>query len=179
MPAPRLAGWPLVALLVFGYVACQIGFGVRSKRLPADAPDVKFGYSSADLRETFDAWQAEGRSFYCRTQLLLDVPFPLIYGSLFASLSVRLMGCRGGRAWAVVPAMGAAADLSENAALVWMAANDAVPEAAVAWASASTQVKFVLFGLSLLQVGVLAVWAWLRPCPEPASGRAPGGAAPG
>lgn len=147
-----LARWPVVALLLVGFLACQQGFTWRHRQLgDAETPDARGWYTPDEIRDVFEAWGAERRSLYAWTEVTLDAVFPPIYGTLFAVLTARLFRV-GGRRWlVVVPLVGAAADLLENitaAALAWTFDGRASP---VTWAAACfTAVKTACFVGSLL-----------------------------
>src|SRR5437879_2395351 len=109
-----LATWPVVALLVVGFLLCQMGFAWRHKALGPthEVPDARLWYTPDDVRTFFDQIGDCGRQLYAFTQVTLDLANPLLYGTLFAVLIVRLFGSRYP---GLVPLPVAAADLLENA----------------------------------------------------------------
>jgi hypothetical protein len=153
-----LATWPVVALLVVGFIACQLGFDLR-KSVLGRAPDGRFWYTPDEVRNQFEDWGAGHRALYAWTEVTLDLFFPLIYGTLFAALLARLFREGRLRGAVMVPIAAAAADLLENATLAFLAWSYDGRPSPLAWAAACfTAVKSVCFGASwlLLLAGGLA-----------------------
>lgn len=82
---------------------------------PGESLDGRWtGYCVAEATTYLENLGPKGRSLYASTQLTLDLAFPLLYGSLFALLSVRCL-CRNISRWFVyLPVAMALADWSEN-----------------------------------------------------------------
>lgn len=160
-----LATWPVVSLLLVGFLACQSGFDWRHRALGhAETPESLKWYTPGEICKLFEEWGDDRLALYAWTEVTLDLAFPLIYGTLFAVLIARLFQVGQWR-WAVmVPLCGAAVDLMENAttaALAWSYIYNK-QESPVAWAAACfTVVKIVCFvvsGLLLLGGGVAGLW---------------------
>lgn len=170
----RLATWPAVAVLVVVFIACQQGFTWRQHALGPDmaTPDARFGYTPGEIRDLFESWGPERRVLYARTEVTLDVVFPLTYGGLFGALAARLFR-RGPWRWAVmVPVVTATADLAENGTLAVLAWQYDGQESPAVWAAAGfTVLKVVGFVLSLLLL--LGGGAFGRCCGAARPGTAP------
>lgn len=114
------------------------------------------GYDMAQARAYLEALTDEGRRLWFGPIRWLDTVFPLLMGTLLASLIWRL-----GRPWlSPVPFAYTAADLWENARVREMidAGSDGLTSAMVEGASAVTQGKFALLAMS-----VALLWAvWRR-----------------
>lgn len=148
-----LATWPMVALLVVGFILCLQGFAWRQRQLgsAAEVPDVRFGYSPEEIRAVFENWGPDGRRLYAVSQLTLDVAFPVIYATLFAICISRLYPMGWAKVLVLIPAFAGVADLGENlllAALAWT--HDGGVSAWVWVATALTVLKFGAFVVSLL-----------------------------
>ena len=80
-------------MLLFAlFCLCAGVFELRSRALgyANKALDGRWrGYSPEDVRKFFEAIGEDGRRLYARTERTLDVAFPIIYGSLFATLLTR------------------------------------------------------------------------------------------
>ena len=165
-----LATWPVVALCVVGFIACQQGFAWRQNALgtSSDVPDVRFGYTPGEIRDLFESWGADRRELYAWTQVTLDLILPLIYGTLFAVLTARLFRGELSR-WAVlVPMFAALADLLENATLAFLAWSYDGRESPLAWVAAGfTVVKFIGLGFALVLLLVGGVAGLFRDPAEP------------
>jgi hypothetical protein len=149
--ASAVAGWPAVALLFATYALCDIGFGLRAKALAActKVPDATWGYTSQELHTLLASYGPPGRNLYAVTEWTLDLVFMLAYTGLFAAFLARLYSKPAARRLVVVPLLGLAADLAENAQLAyfaWTFQDDVTADSSVA--SLTTRVKMILFALS-------------------------------
>ncbi|HWT02429.1 MAG TPA: hypothetical protein VN256_19410 [Pyrinomonadaceae bacterium] len=160
----EMATWPRVVLLVALSLLIMGGFELRMKELgyANTSPDTRWrGYSSEDVRKFFHDIGKDGRRLYAGTQRTLDVAFPLVYGSLFASLIILLYGPRGARYLVLAPVSAAVMDLAENAVLSHLALRfeEGSPPPVKA-ASIFTMLKWALcvISLGLIIVGVWAAW---------------------
>lgn len=173
-----LATWPIVSLLLVGFLACQQGFDWRQKKLAyTSTPDVRGWYSPDDIRDLFGKWGSDRLSLYAWTEVTLDLVFPPVYGLLFATLTAQLFPT-GPWGWLViVPLAGAVADLSENvtmASLAWTfddQKSPAVWAVAVRAAACFTAVKIACFVASclILLAGGVAGLGHSPTLPMPAS----------
>ncbi len=144
----------LLALALVGYLVCQMLFGWRSERLGTSPsiPDVRWnGYSHEDIATLFGTWGDARRLLYARTQVTLDLVFPVCYGLLFAVLTARLYPAPGWHWLLIVPLVAGLADLVENLVL----AGVAFTQGSGTWglvpvASWATRLKFLAFTLSLV-----------------------------
>ena len=161
----QVATWPWVALLFTFFLLCLWGFEWRQKKLGYGNRilDGRSRYSPKDVRQFFQAIGADGRRLYAITELTLDVLFPLIYGSLFAALILRLYEGGVARSLVLVPLVLIAADLAENVTVAIMASrfNGQDPPLAKV-AVIFTVLKRLLFISSLLLIFFGAVRALLR-----------------
>jgi hypothetical protein len=117
----------------------------------SEVPDARFGYTPGEIRSLFEDWGVGRRELYARTEVTLDLAFPLVYGTLFAVFSARLFR-KGLWRWALlVPLSGALADLIENFMIAYLAwSYDGHESPLVRAAACFTEVKFVCFVASLL-----------------------------
>jgi hypothetical protein len=149
----NLGTWPFVALLVVVFILCQQGFVWRQRALGglSEVPDARFGYTPREIRNLFEDWGVGRRELYARTEVTLDLAFPLVYGTLFAVFSARLFR-KGLWRWALlVPLSGALADLIENFMIAYLAwSYDGHESPLVRAAACFTEVKLVCFIASLL-----------------------------
>lgn len=149
----------LLCWLVVG-VLCVVGFEWRGRKLKHETPDsLKLG-STADLvHEALDRLGTSGRSLYVRTQLSLDLIFPVAYVS-FLAMAIRL-SWKNDNAWlTAMPLAAGIADYCENVIAAYLAATfgktKPVLEAATATA---TNIKFAFLcaSLGLVLLGVIAL----------------------
>lgn len=157
----RLASWQVVALLFVLFVLCAQGFELRRQKLGFEntALDGRGWYSAEEARDFFHNIKEEGRQLYYTTELTLDLLFPLVYGTLFASLIVRVYDGESAKYLAPVPLLAAVFDVLENvtlSCLAWQFDGRASP--AARGAAVLTAVKVGLFILSF----VLILWGALR-----------------
>lgn len=171
----RIGGWPLflIEAIVAG-VFVFVLFEGRNREIeaflqrqvgPLDVvPDSHIsGYDAAWLRQYANRLTPEGREIYCRTQLLYDFAFPVVYAAVFAS--VLAIAYRGtGPAYPhfrfvlVAPAAAVVCDWAENLLLlglirgfpgdfpperVWLASSFTQ----LKWAAAFTAGAFALVGI--------------------------------
>lgn len=145
----------------------------------AGLPDFWFWYTPAQLSSLVAAWGEAGSSVYRQVLWPSDAAFALAYGAFLTALVLYLLK-KGSphRSWwytvALVPGLGAAGDLLEDALVSWFTL---VPWEPVAWvAAAATTLKWtaLVVTLGLLVVGTLGVWlSWL--VAKWRSGSPPGG----
>jgi hypothetical protein len=144
----------LLALAFVGYFVCQILFAWRSERLGTSpsTPDVRWnGYSRDEIATLFQSWGDARRLLYARTQVTLDVLFPVCYALLFAILTARLYPAHGWRWLVVVPLVAALADLVENLVLAGVAfTNGNGTWGLIPVASWATRLKFLAFTATLV-----------------------------
>jgi hypothetical protein len=148
-----LATWPFVAVLIVVFILCQLGFSWRQRALGglSEVPDARFGYTPGEIHNLFEDWGVGRRELYARTEVTLDLAFPLVYGTLFAVFSARLFRNGLWRLAVLVPLFGALADLIENFMMAFLAWSYDGHESPLVWAAACfTEVKIVCFGASLL-----------------------------
>ena len=138
-PLPRLFDRPRPGLLLMALLVATLAVGALA--LPAldtisdrgaGIFEFELAASSSDAREIVNGWGEEGRSA-ARESLLLDYPYLILYGLLFAGAcaAVSRRAERAGKpalarlgavlAWGALA--GAAADALENAALLIVAAE--------------------------------------------------------
>jgi hypothetical protein len=147
-----LATWPIVSLLLVGFIVCQQGFGWRQKKLGyTKPPDVLGWYTPTQIRHLFKSWGPSSRTLYAWTEVTLDFAFLLIYGTLFGVLLAQLFRSGWTSGLVLVPLAGAAADLAENTLLTWLVCTYDGQEHSVVWVAACfTALKIILFVASLL-----------------------------
>ncbi len=125
----------------------------------APKPDLRFGYSPAELDQLFASYGAEGRRLY-GLNLLADTPFPIfggIAGALFVLVAFRDQPWR--KVLAAIPITFLITDLIENALLFGLAqAYPPLFEPIAAVASLITQIKRTAFYLTVLLMIISALW---------------------
>jgi hypothetical protein len=168
----RLVGWP--ALLIVTVVAGLFVFVLFDGRDgeiatiqkqtvgPLDAvPDTRVsGYDAAWLRGYASRLGLEGREIYCRSQLLFDFAFPVVYAAGFG-VALALAFSRTGPAYPhfrfvlVAPALAAVFDWLENVFLYFLIRRFPAEFSSdqVQLASAFTQLKW----LAVFAAGVFAL----------------------
>src|SRR3954466_14701926 len=100
------ATWPRALLLLALFFLCVGVFELRSRALgyANKVLDGRWrGYSPEDVRAFFEAIGEDGRRLYAKTERTLDAAFPIIYGSLFATLLILLYGRLGAKYLVLVP----------------------------------------------------------------------------
>ncbi len=145
VPASRRIYWGIVALTVANFALLVLW---AAPRVSGDTGlllfDERFSYSHAEALAFLDALSDEGRAVYLLELRLLDTLFPIL---LAISLAIGLFHLS--RAWPApvrlaalaFPALGAAFDLQENAAVAGMLrigpaeVTAAMAEAASRWTS--------------------------------------------
>lgn len=167
-----LAATPLLWLTGLGMVALAAAIGWL---LGTDLPEAGFGYSVDALRHWTERAGPEGLRLYRRVSLGLDTLLPLCYAGFLVGLMRRLLAglpAATPTRWLVLlPALAALADLAENLQLVRLTLDaPALGATPVAWAAASTQLKWTLLALSLLALAGLVLrrlQAAIRPAQDP------------
>ena len=154
----RLPAWPMAALLLVGFLVCNMGFDWRSEQLGCDVKllDVRGWYTPSEARDLLERLGEGGRSLYGATEVTLDFAFPLIYGSLFGLLILQLYSESAAKWLMSVPLIAVVADLFENGLAAYLAWTFDGQASAVAWAAAVfTAVKMSAFlgAVALILVG--------------------------
>lgn len=135
-------------------------------------------YHPGVIKELAQSYGPAGRSFYAKSELTLDVVFPLAYGLLFA-LALTWAFSRAFAATSplqrlplLLPAVTVVADLCENASLVFLLTRD-VNQPVVAWLNvAANAVKWVAFDVAVLLLAFAVLrWALKRPAASAAPPR--------
>lgn len=128
----------------------------------AGLPDFWFWYSPERLSALVAAWGEAGASVYRQVLWPSDAAFALAYGAFLTALVLYLLKKANPRRWwytvALVPGVGAVADLVEDALVSWFTV---VPWDALAWVAAgATALKWsaLVVSLAVLVGGTLAVW---------------------
>lgn len=135
-----------MGLLFILFIVCTQLFGIRQKYLGKehDIPDVRFHYDAETIHKVFVAWGRDKCWLYSWTQLTLDTLFPLVYGSCFFLVLVKLFPAFVG-IWIIMVGTLVIADLGENSLLAYAATHLEQSGTYIALASYFTKVKFVLF----------------------------------
>jgi hypothetical protein len=166
-----IAIWPLMGLLIVGFMLCHRGFMWRQDLLGVSVvlPDVLTGYTPETLCRIYDEMGESGRHTYAISQATLDVVFPMVYGLLFGILITQLYDPRWARRLVLVPLIAFTFDLGENALTGWLAWTHIGKPSAWAWLAATcTWIKLVASTAMLLLVllGTTTLLA-TRPVVEP------------
>jgi hypothetical protein len=154
-----IATRPVIGLMVVLGLLAMGQFSVRDHALGpgADTLDGKYqGYTPEQAHEWLCRMGESGRDLYARTQLTLDIAFPIVYGCLWAGLLARWWPCAWARRLVWAPFLTVLADYAENiqaAYLAWTFNPDVVSPVG-RWASVATVVKWRLV---FLTVGLVAV----------------------
>jgi hypothetical protein len=150
------ATWPRALLLFALFCLCVGVFELRSRALgyAHKVLDGRWrGYSPEDVRKFFEAIGEDGRRLYARTERSLDVAFPIIYGSLFATLLVLLYGRLGAKYLVLVPLLNVLFDFGENFTLSSLALRfDGKVQPLARLAVVFTRFKSLLFSISVLLI---------------------------
>lgn len=155
------ASWQVVALLFVLFIICAQGFEWRRKQLGYENPglDSRGWYSPLEVRDFLHNIKEEGRRIYYRTELSLDLLFPLVYGALFASLITHVYVRESARFLVLVPLLAVICDVLENILLAYLAWQFDERTSPIARAAAmATAAKSGLFVLSLLLILGGALW---------------------
>jgi hypothetical protein len=161
-------------LLIAACGLCLALFNVRSAELerhaartaspcPLDSlesPDSRTGgYDAATLDALFNCWGQQGRELYAKTQVSLDLVFPLAYGLLLGLLVLNLARA-GQERLVLVPLLALSADLGENLLLAGLAWHG--PPVAPALASVALACTYAKFGLLVASLALILVLAVRR-----------------
>ncbi|MGD8570757.1 MAG: hypothetical protein PVJ39_21905 [Gammaproteobacteria bacterium] len=161
----RVPSWPMVGLLFVAFLLCDFAFGWRSDQLfsPNKVLDARGWYSPDEAKVLFERLGDEGRWLYAKTEVTLDLAFPLIYGTLFLLLTLRLYHESVAKRLMLVPLIAMVADLLENSLIAYLAWTFDGQASALTWLAAIfTAVKTAAFVGALLVIlaggikGVLA-----------------------
>lgn len=150
--------------LVLVIAVCLKQFADRNAALaPHAAPDGRFWYDADVLRGILSAFSDEQRALYARSELTLDVVFPMAYGSLLAILAAWAFAEPRSQRVVLLPLVAAASDLVENVLNAWLAsAYPDGPWALGTVAGAFTAIKWVAAGTSVLLVAGAGLRALAR-----------------
>jgi hypothetical protein len=153
-----------------GCVACVVGFTFREHLIrlhaacdPGPSPDSwRRFYTPKEVREYFDKIGSNGRDLYARTQLTLDLLFPLFYAGFLAALTARLGPPGVARFLIWLPVAAALMDVGENVMLAHLARRYNGAESGLATMTAVfTVAKWILIGVALIGLlicGLRAGW---------------------
>ncbi len=161
----KIANWPTIALLFIAFLFCSQAFAWRQQELGPQNQvlDVRFWYAPSEVKELMDNLGVEGRELYARTQVTLDLAFPLIYGSILAILVVRLYRPQSARRLILFPLLSATADVLENLTAAYLAWSFKGAETSLAWFCAGcTAAKSLLLVGSLIVVVIGGIQGLLR-----------------
>lgn len=126
----RLHAWlstartPHVLALLFAAFICVTLFVNRRQALaPHSIPDGRLWYGPAELAAMLGAFTDPQRALYARSEVTVDLLFPLCYGVLLGIWLARFYKDPPNQWHAIVPIVGALADLGENAINAYLAWN--------------------------------------------------------
>lgn len=121
-----------------------------------DVPDAQFGYSFREIFTQIDNWGTNGMVLY-RYFEVLDLIFPLVYGTMLTLLLVRVISALDAgkrlRLLVFVPLLAVLVDYFENLGIfvmLWRHPNDYELVAEIT--STLTMVKYGLIALSVLLI---------------------------
>lgn len=149
----------LALFIINAVVLGQLDKPLEALANGAPKPDLRFGYSPAELDQIFAAYGEDGRRFYA-VNLLADTPFPIfggIAGALFVLVAFR------DRTWrkilASIPLVFLVTDLIENVLLFGLSqAYPPLSESIAVIASLITQIKRAAFYMTVLLMVISALW---------------------
>jgi hypothetical protein len=159
-------GWRVMILLIanalmMGYIvplaAGILAFAANNSVLPLD---FMFFYMPAKVFEMLDKYGQAGRSVYLKTELTVDIIYPIIY-TLFFGLLISWLFQRAYpsdsnmRRWNVVPLGAWFFDLLENIVIVALLAIYPSKPAALAWLA--MLLGLVKWGFTFLSLGLILV----------------------
>jgi hypothetical protein len=144
--------WALLAvtLAVYGVLVAVVGPPMQALANGGAIPDLRItGYDAADIRALLDGAEPGFAEAYARVSLSWDRAVPVLFALTFG-YGIWIGGLP--RVFVLVPILMGLADLAENtlAARMLLAGPAALDPAHVAWASAFTVAKWVLFPVTLL-----------------------------
>jgi len=118
--------------------------------------DLYFGFSIEDVLNSLTEMQSKGREMYLLTTLLIDTPYALIYGFVYALIIVTLLQKRItkiNRYLVLTPFFISFFDLLENSGIVYFTVNypNILPFTAI-FVSVFNQLKWIFATITLLIV---------------------------
>ena len=124
---------------------CVLIFGQVIERLGTNLLDSYDTYDYAEVMRVFMVYGEDGRVLYTYSALILDMIFPLAYGTFFAGLLMRYRIHR----WAIIAVyvliLGLLVDFAENTQFaLLLTAYPAITPEAVNMAAATTELKWLL-----------------------------------
>jgi hypothetical protein len=122
----------------------------------AGKPDLRFGYTPADVAALLDRYGPDGRRAYA-VGLVIDTVYPVALGAATILLAARAWAGRARWTWAA-PLTFAVLDVVENALFgIALASHPVLPSGLLVVASAVTRVKLVAFPPTVAVAVVAAV----------------------
>ena len=122
------------------------------------------GYTPTDVDDLFAKLGADGRKFYAKSEVSLDLVFPFTYGALLIMLAWRLSRPPWRSIVVVLAALTVAADLTENGLISYLAftySDQVQPLAEVA--NLATLTKWYLLAAAVVGLGVGALVKLCKP----------------
>tara|TARA_B100001029_G_scaffold39132_1_gene30246 strand:- start:4133 stop:4633 length:501 start_codon:yes stop_codon:yes gene_type:complete len=144
-----------VLLIFILTTICGIGFQLVPYNVNENMLDLKFGFNSLDVEQTFINLGDEGRKYYIYSSLILDTFFPIFYVSLFIGIFINL---NISKIFIFIPLSGGLLDLGENIQIsLLMSSLATANEYLIFSASAFNQLKWLLIYLTifLIIIGIL------------------------
>ena len=149
----------LALFIINAVVLGQLDKPLEALANGAPKPDLRFGYSPAELDQIFAAYGEAGRQFYA-LNLLVDTPFPIfggIAGALFVLVAFRDWPWR--KVLAAIPLAFLVTDLIENVLLLGLSqVYPPLSEPIAVAASLITQIKRAAFYMTVLLMVISALW---------------------
>ena len=160
----RLATRRVVIPAMLAALLCVAAFQWRDARLAGlELLDTRQWYTpeqAAALFGALDRLDPRARAVYARTEVSVDLIFPVAYGLLLALALLRLY--ENGRPFYLLPLAGAVADVVENISIALLVATyDGAPSSWTRVAAVFTLLKSVLIPAALAAVvGGAIRWLW-------------------
>ncbi|MEO7175319.1 MAG: hypothetical protein ABIV51_05680 [Saprospiraceae bacterium] len=158
----RIANWKSLLLFLAAYIF-MIGFVLKNAEAKINEMagqtvgviDLTMGFDPQKTLAMVEAYGAEGRAYYARTEVTADILYPLIYSILFSIILMILYRNRSLRWTAKIPFLVLIFDFCENIFIVSLLIN--YPQQSLALANfceAFKLLKWICFGLILLFMSI-------------------------
>ena len=162
----RLANWKALLFLGIIYVSFPAYWfknaGATISQLagkPVDPIDLTFGFNPARTLAMVADYGPAARAFYARTELTIDLIYPIVYSFLLAIILTMLFRHRSNRLIGLLPFVVLLSDYLENAAIVTLLTSYPAQSMTVAvlcevvklikWLSFGITVGLIIYGLFL------------------------------
>ncbi len=127
--------------------------------------DLHFGFSSDEVLNVLSSMQKSGRKLYLLTTLLIDTPYALTYGFVYALIIAALLKrnlTKANQFLILPPFLISLFDLFENSGIVYFILNyPNINPSAAKLISLSNQLKWLFAGLTFILILYLLLRMWM------------------